>query len=116
MIWTGKNIIEATGAKLINGSPGAGFVSISTDTRTVGNRELFVALVGDIFDGHDFIQGAVAKGAGGILVKSGYEVHPNLGDIPILEVDDTLFALAEGTVEFGTAGGRRVINVVAVEA
>jgi large subunit ribosomal protein L27 len=30
--------------------------------------------------------------------------------------DDTLFALVEGAVEFGRAGGRKVVNVVPVSA
>ncbi len=59
--------------------------------------------------------GGQQVGAGEILVRQrGTPFHPgtNVGR----GGDDTLFALAEGTVEFGTAGGRRVINVVAVEA
>ena len=56
--------------------------------------------------------GGQQVGAGEILVRQrGTHFHPgtNVGR----GGDDTLFALAEGTVEFGTAGGRRVINVVA---
>ncbi|MAT60890.1 MAG: 50S ribosomal protein L27 [Micrococcales bacterium] len=59
--------------------------------------------------------GGQQVGAGEILVRQrGTHFHPgtNVGR----GGDDTLFALAEGKVEFGTAGGRRVINVVTVEA
>jgi large subunit ribosomal protein L27 len=55
--------------------------------------------------------GQVVK-AGEILVRQrGTHFHPgaNVGR----GSDDTLFALAAGTVDFGTARGRRVINVVA---
>ena len=51
-------------------------------------------------------------GAGEILVRQrGTHFHPgqNVGR----GKDDTLFALAAGKVEFGTARGRRVINVLA---
>jgi large subunit ribosomal protein L27 len=49
--------------------------------------------------------------AGEIIVRQrGTHFHPgaNVGR----GKDDTLFALAEGNVEFGTARGRRVVNVV----
>ena len=48
--------------------------------------------------------------AGEIIVRQhGTHFHP--GDNVGRGGDDTLFALAEGTVEFGTARGRRVVNV-----
>lgn len=56
--------------------------------------------------------GGQAVGAGEILVRQrGTHFHPgqNVGR----GKDDTLFALAAGKVEFGTARGRRVINVLA---
>ena len=49
--------------------------------------------------------------AGEILIRQrGTHHHPgfNVGR----GKDDTLFALAEGRVEFGTARGRRVVNIV----
>ena len=53
--------------------------------------------------------------AGAILIRQrGTRFHPgaNVGK----GKDDTLFALAPGLVSFGTAGGRRVINVVTAPA
>ena len=53
--------------------------------------------------------------AGNILVRQrGTKIHPgqNVG----IGKDDTLFALVEGNVEFGTRRGRRVINILPVEA
>ena len=48
--------------------------------------------------------------AGEIIVRQhGTHFHP--GDNVGRGGDDTLFALAEGTVEFGSARGRRVVNV-----
>ena len=49
--------------------------------------------------------------AGAIIVRQrGTHFHP--GDQVGRGGDDTLFALADGTVEFGRARGRRVVNVV----
>jgi len=53
--------------------------------------------------------------AGAILVRQrGTKFHPgqNVGR----GKDDTLFALADGSVDFGTKRGRRVVNIVPVEA
>ena len=55
--------------------------------------------------------GGQAVGAGEILVRQrGTHFHP--GDGVGRGKDDTLFALAEGQVEFGVKRGRRVVNVV----
>ena len=59
--------------------------------------------------------GGQEVGTGDILVRQrGTHFHPgvNVGR----GGDDTLFALAEGTVEFGTSRGRRVVNVRTVDA
>ncbi len=56
--------------------------------------------------------GGQIVGAGEIIVRQrGTHFHPglNVGR----GKDDTLFALAEGTVEFGSRRGRRVVNVLA---
>ncbi len=54
--------------------------------------------------------GGQVVGAGEIIVRQhGTHFHP--GDNVGRGGDDTLFALADGTVEFGTARGRRVVNV-----
>jgi len=58
--------------------------------------------------------GEVVK-AGEIIVRQrGTHFHP--GNLVGRGGDDTLFALAEGTVEFGTRRGRRVVNIVPVPA
>ena len=52
--------------------------------------------------------------AGNILVRQrGTHIHP--GDNVGRGSDDTLFALREGTVEFGTRKGRRVVNIAVAE-
>ncbi|MDO5677425.1 MAG: 50S ribosomal protein L27 [Propionibacteriaceae bacterium] len=55
--------------------------------------------------------GGQLVGAGEILVRQrGTYFHP--GDGVGRGSDDTLFALVQGTVEFGVKRGRRVVNVV----
>ena len=71
---------------------------VSIDSRTVSAGELFVALRGDRFDGHDFVAAAVRRGAWGALVeRSALGARPGVLDGPgnVIPVDDTLLALQE---------------------
>ncbi len=66
-------------------------VGVTSDTRTVQPGELFVALEGDSFNGHDFVAQAIAKGAIAAIVRKGALTSCDQ-DYPLLEVDDTLIA------------------------
>src|SRR5574337_1845335 len=71
---------------------------VSIDSRSIKDGELFVAIKGDRFDGHDFVPEAIKKGAWGALVeRSALETrYESLGGLKnILPVEDTLFALQE---------------------
>ncbi len=67
------------------------FQAVSTDTRTLQPGDLFVALMGDNFDGHTFIVDAIAKGAGAILISTPLEATA----VPALHVADTRLALGQ---------------------
>lgn len=64
--------------------------SVSTDTRQIGQQALFVALVGERFDAHQFAQQAVEAGACALLVE-----RPLLVDVPQLVVNNTKQALGQ---------------------
>ena len=73
----------------------AAFQGISIDTRTLHKGDVYVAIQGERFDGHDFIPEAIKKGAAGI-VFSDTSVAQNLSyDIFGLRVSDTLDFLME---------------------
>ncbi|MCP4668391.1 MAG: UDP-N-acetylmuramoyl-tripeptide--D-alanyl-D-alanine ligase [Deltaproteobacteria bacterium] len=73
---------------------------LTTDSRTVRRGELFWALKGERFDGHDFVSHAIRNGAAGVVVQRG-RWHPESGNkagspVPVvIEVDDTLKALGD---------------------
>lgn len=82
-----NNIIEAihadctfTGDLTITG--------VSTDTRTIQPGDLFIALVGERFDAHDYIDIAEKNGAAAVVVS-----RPVESSVPQLLVDDTLLGL-----------------------
>jgi UDP-N-acetylmuramoyl-tripeptide--D-alanyl-D-alanine ligase len=62
----------------------AAFDSVSTDTRTLEPGDLFVALTGPRFDGHDYLERARALGAPGFMVSRSHSL-----DMPTLMVADT---------------------------
>ena len=74
----------AANARLVGAD--AQFSGVSTDTRSVGAGELFVAIRGEHFDGHDFLEAARARGAAGAMVDTRYSGTPPL---PVLVVDET---------------------------
>lgn len=64
--------------------------SVSTDTRTLSQGSLFIALVGERFDAHDFCQDAKNNGATALLVDRQLPI-----DIPQIIVEDTRLALGK---------------------
>lgn len=63
---------------------------VSTDTRAIAQGTLFVALAGERFDAHDFLEQAVAAGAAALLVADATRVPAG---VPAVVVDDTRLAL-----------------------
>lgn len=88
-----RQAAAALGAKTSGAD--AAFASVGTDSRTAGPGELFVALKGERFDGHQFIGRAAEQGAAAAMADKaeGGRLKAALGDFPLLLVDDTRLAL-----------------------
>ncbi len=84
------DIIDATPVNLSDEVIGAVFTGIATDTRTLKPGDLFLALRGDKFDGHDFVGMAVEKGAIAAITERGK--GSTLKGVPQLQVEDPLRA------------------------
>jgi len=87
-LWTAAEAVAATGGTARRDWQASG---ISIDSRTLAPGDLFVALVGPSFDGHDFVAAALAKGACAAMVARLSDEMPD--DAPLLLVPDTLVAL-----------------------
>lgn len=69
------------------------FTSVGADSRAITPGMLFVALSGERFDGHDFVEEALANGASAALVRSDWAMqHPGL---PLIAVPDPRRALGQ---------------------
>jgi UDP-N-acetylmuramoyl-tripeptide--D-alanyl-D-alanine ligase len=78
--------------KLSLGSPSkdAVFTGLSKDTRTLKPGNMYIAIRGEKFDGHEFVDDAFKKGASAALVDNAI-----LSDVPQLIVKDTLDVLGK---------------------
>ncbi len=86
-----KDILQATSGKILSRNSDV-FSGISIDSRTIKKGELFIALKGEKFDGHDFLREALETGSGAIVNR-----HPekSIHGKTIIYVNDTLEALQE---------------------
>ena len=88
MNWLLSDIAAAIGGQL-TGADGA-VSGVSTDTRSIGSGQLFVALRGERFDAHDFLDQAAANAATAMLVASTDKLPAGVSAVV---VDDTRLAL-----------------------
>ena len=91
-----QEIVKATQGRLIGKIPDISFISphqICTDTRNLQKGDLFVALVGKKFDGHQFVEESSEKEACGAIVSE--LIYSRRRDFFLLQVKDTLRALQE---------------------
>ncbi|MCJ7452034.1 MAG: UDP-N-acetylmuramoyl-tripeptide--D-alanyl-D-alanine ligase [Steroidobacteraceae bacterium] len=80
-------LARVTGGRLEGAN--VAFDAVSTDSRTIGTGSLFVALVGEKFDAHDYVRQAAERGCSAALVS-----RPVEAAVPQVVVADTLAALS----------------------
>lgn len=86
-----EQIVAFTDGERLAGDPEMSVQSVETDSRgAIAPESLFVALVGDRFDGHDFVCDAIKKGASALLV-----------DRPLDDLSDKVRQLASSVDQFG---------------
>ncbi len=88
------DVATALGVEAAEATGDVVFAGVSTDSRTAGKGDLFVALSGDTFDGHEFIPVAVDRGVSGIVVRRDWAGRAP-GGVAVFPVADTLSALGE---------------------
>jgi len=84
-------------------------LGITTDTRKIGKGDVFVALKGERFDGHDYLRDAVRDGASALVVSRVPKLN-SLG-VPIYQVRDTLVALGALANYWRRAWAKTIIGV-----
>lgn len=90
---TVKELLAAVHGGLLQGDETAKILGVNTDSRTVKAGEVFLPLVGERFDGHDYIEKALSAGAEGCLCARVPETL--LPGKFYIKVPDTLLALKD---------------------
>lgn len=90
------DLTSMCGGRLLKGEATEKARGISIDSRTVGKSQVFLALKGESFDGHDFSESALEKGAAAVIGKP-ERLKPLAGKVNqhtgLIEVDEPLSAL-----------------------
>jgi UDP-N-acetylmuramoyl-tripeptide--D-alanyl-D-alanine ligase len=89
-----EEICEKINAKLVTKQKIKFLPRISTDTRTIASGDMFVAIKGENFDGHDFINDAFSKKASLIMVNDEF-FNANKNFVDLLVTKNTIHALGE---------------------
>jgi UDP-N-acetylmuramoyl-tripeptide--D-alanyl-D-alanine ligase len=90
-----EEIITATQGEVIFNKCNFGKIGVSTDSRTIKEDEIFIPIVGENFDGHDFINNALKQGAVGYFIDKTHTDKVNRYYNPtkvVIAVEDTLEA------------------------
>lgn len=101
-------LAAAAGGRLAGSRADRAVSGVSIDTRTLRVGELFVAVAGPRFDGHDFLAAAAARGALAAMVSREVAAPPGL---ELIRVDDTTRALADLARHFRLASGVPLVAV-----
>jgi UDP-N-acetylmuramoyl-tripeptide--D-alanyl-D-alanine ligase len=86
-----KDIANAVNGRIVREGSAFEITGVSTDTRTIQPGDLFVPLIGERFDGHDYMEQAAQRGAAVILTQKLDTALPN--HVYIIYTDNTLSAL-----------------------
>ncbi|MDU9049949.1 MAG: UDP-N-acetylmuramoyl-L-alanyl-D-glutamate--2,6-diaminopimelate ligase [Candidatus Electrothrix sp. Rat3] len=95
--WTIPHLLKALQGRTIiqQGKQTSLFGQISTDTRTLAQGDIFVALTGENFDGHDYLGTAAEAGAAVVIAQQEVEKDVLPEHVVVLQVSDTLIALGQ---------------------
>jgi UDP-N-acetylmuramoyl-tripeptide--D-alanyl-D-alanine ligase len=109
--WTLDRIAAALAEEAVGKLPrgSAETAGITTDTRKIAKGNVFLALKGERFDGHDYLTDAVRDGAAAVIVSKAPKLNA-LG-VPVFEVRDTLVALGALARYWRRAWGKQLVGV-----
>ncbi len=86
-----NEIALAMGAQVVHPQP-LSFQTISTDSRQVSSKDLFIALSGERFDAHDFIPQVIEKGCRGVVISKKIDIPDH---VTAFFVEDVLKAFGK---------------------
>jgi len=119
--WTPEAIHAATAGRWLTAprDPAQKLTGLSIDSRTITPGQVFLAIKGERFDGHDYLQQAIAGGARMLIVEQASaartaEFCRTTCDVPTLAVDSATDALRRLATTYRDVLGRNAVRVIAV--
>jgi len=116
-VLTTEKVRRCTGGRVLQAGSGEA-LGLATDSRSVGDKDLFVALRGERFNGHDFVAEAFRKGAWGALVDDREWARESVSgqvagfaDRAVIAVDDTMRGLGDIAAFHRSALPVRVVGI-----
>ncbi len=104
-------VVKATAAQVLSRHQEI-FEGIATDTRVGMSRRLFIALKGDAFDAHQFLESAAQQGAAAILLHDDSKLTPQLLErVTVIKVKDTLRALQDLATAYRRKSSAEIIGI-----
>ena len=94
-----KYILESVQGTLLSGNMNAWVEGISTDSRCYAPGQVFFALEGENFDGHDYVNKLIETGAAAVVVSKPDKIS-SVGSTAVIVVHDTLQALQGLAADF----------------
>lgn len=94
-MFTTEEIIKATKAKPIGPKRSLIFKGVSQNSKTIHPGEVFVAIVGQHLDGHQFLSDVFGRGVQAALVQKGHYAPKEFPEATFFEVSDTIEALGD---------------------
>ena len=110
---TVREVSSAIHGSRISGSTDEFITGLSIDSRKMTPRYIFLALKGDIHDGHNFLTNAINAGAMGVIVESDTSIPKKLFDnnLVVIKVSSTLKALGDLASWWRKQWGGKVIAI-----
>jgi UDP-N-acetylmuramoyl-tripeptide--D-alanyl-D-alanine ligase len=108
-----SDVANASRGRVVRGDPATAIGRVSIDSRSLEPGDFFVAIAGETFDGHRFVNDAARRGAIGAMVHQA-PVSPEAGTaIPalVIQVDDTTRALQDLARDVRRRSGAIVVAI-----
>ena len=116
LAFTAESLAAAAGGELTSGDRETAIERFSIDSRAIESGQMFVAIRGERFDGHQFVSAALERGAIGAIVERGFGMTAqgasgSSGAPVLIQVDDTTTALQSIARDVRRQSGARVVAI-----
>lgn len=104
-------LIKGLDYRIVQGDENTEITSLTSDSRKVVSRSVFVCIVGAVSDGHMYISQVVKRGVSAVVVQEGAELMALPENITVVMVKDTRLALAYMSAEYFEKPAQKLFTI-----